>query len=158
MFRRQAYNETGRPIQGSSRRPHRQRGGVQSSVVTPEANVAAIVDDPRFRAFVEAFNQGRFFDAHEELEELWQRYSGPDRACIQGLIQAAVALEHHVRGNAAGARRVGARARDNLESWAPVHFGIDLSDLMERLRDTLERGTAAPAVRLAAGEPPSKAP
>ena len=41
-----------------------------------------------YHSGIELFNNLEFFDAHDEWEELWQVYSGPDRRFFQGLIQA----------------------------------------------------------------------
>ena len=49
------------------------------------------------------FNEGEFFDCHDELEELWTEIQGEERKYIQGLIQAAVALFHFGNGNLGGA-------------------------------------------------------
>ena len=94
--------------------------------------------DPRYGAFVEAFNTGRYFEAHEILEEVWLHYSGPDRRFYQGLIQVAVAAHHHTQGNLLGAERVAASARRNLAPWLPRHARVDA----ERLLDRLDRSVA----------------
>jgi hypothetical protein len=95
--------------------------------VEPGAGKAAL------ERFLAAFEEERFFEAHEVLEEFWRGYRGPDRAFYQGLIQAAVAFYHRSRGNLAGARRVGARARAKLAPWAPRHEGVDVGRLLGRL-------------------------
>lgn len=92
--------------------------------------------------FVAAFNAGRYFEAHEILEDFWRGYRGADRGFYQGLIQAAVALHHRDRGNRAGARRVAARARAKLEPWLPRHGGLDLEALLVGLAAAVEAGPA----------------
>lgn len=105
--------------------------------------------DPRVDAFVAAFDDGRFFDAHEHLEELWQEYRGPDRDALRGLVQVAVALEHRARRNRAGAGRVGARAVRNLKPWFPTRFGFDLEGVARDLEAALrapDGAGGAPAI------------
>ena len=45
---------------------------------------------------VDLFNRARFFDAHEELEDVWRSVPGdcPSRRHIQGMVQLAVAFHH----------------------------------------------------------------
>jgi hypothetical protein len=50
------------------------------------------------------FDAGLYFEVHEQLEPHWMRATGRDREALQGLIQAAVGLQHLANGNAAGAR------------------------------------------------------
>jgi hypothetical protein len=95
--------------------------------------------DRRFGAFVAAFDAGRYFEAHEHLEEVWQEHAGPDRDALRGLVQVAVALTHRQRGNRPGARRVGERAIQNLAPWFPERFGLDLAALCRGLRRALVR-------------------
>ncbi len=47
--------------------------------------------------------------------------------CLQGIIQWAVALEHHRRGNAHGARALLDRALANLAAGPPGDLGVDLA-------------------------------
>ena len=84
-------------------------------------------------AFMTAFDEGSFFEAHEILEAFWVGYRGDDRDFYRGLIQAAVALHHLSVGNAAGARGVATRARKNLVPYAPCHESIELDAILSRL-------------------------
>ena len=89
--------------------------------------------DAAIAEFEVALGAGRFFDAHEILERYWVGYRGPDRDFYRGLIQAAVALHHAQSGNVRGATSVAARARANLAPYAPVHVGVDVAAMIERL-------------------------
>lgn len=98
------------------------------------------------RRGAEHFNAGRFFDAHEAWEDHWHSVPpGPTRDAVQALIQVAVALEHHQRGNATGARRTLRRAAARLlgagSAAADLH-GIDVARWL-RLADGAI--TSAPA-------------
>jgi predicted metal-dependent hydrolase len=84
-------------------------------------------------AFLTAFNEGAFFEAHEILEAFWVSYRGDDRDFYRGLIQAAVALHHSGTGNTTGAASVGARARRNIEPYAPRYVGVDVDAILGRL-------------------------
>lgn len=96
---------------------------------------------------MELFNRCEFFDAHEALEDVWRAAPGPDKKFLQGLIQVAVALHHHGRGNSVGARSVLKRAFRNLSAYPKDFSGIHLSDLMNSIAEwqrALEQGTPVP--------------
>jgi hypothetical protein len=84
-------------------------------------------------AFMKAFDEGAFFEAHEILEAFWVTYRGEDRDFYRGLIQAAVALHHLGTGNTIGAKGVAARARGNLATYAPRHGGVDVNAILAGL-------------------------
>jgi hypothetical protein len=60
--------------------------------------------------------RGLYFEVHELLEPLWLRASGDGRVALQGLIQAAVGLQHLVHGNRAGARALVASGLDKTRA------------------------------------------
>lgn len=82
---------------------------------------------PQLVAYVALYRAGRFFDAHEVLEEVWRRSPEPPMPFLQGLIQWAVAFEHHRRGNAHGARVLLDRAWSRLGDAPDGYLGLDLS-------------------------------
>lgn len=106
--------------------------------------------DDALTGFLDHYAGGRFFDAHEVLEGAWRRSDDPRMRLLQGLIQWAVALEHHRRGNAHGARALLDRAMDNLEAGPPGSMGLDLSACraaaprMRRAFAAWEAGAARP--------------
>ena len=82
---------------------------------------------PQLAEFVALYRAGRFFDAHEVLEEAWRRSDELPMSFLQGLIQWAVAFEHHRRGNAHGARVLLDRAWSRLAGAPDGYMGLDLS-------------------------------
>lgn len=93
------------------------------------------------------FNANEFFEAHEALEDVWRKAPAGDRKFLQGLIQVAVALHHHSKGNVVGARSLLARADRNLGQYPDSFSGIDLQRLRRSLaewRSALEEGKAVP--------------
>nr|WP_307342000.1 DUF309 domain-containing protein [Caldalkalibacillus uzonensis] len=79
-----------------------------------------------------------YFECHEVLEEYWK--SQPDREPVWvGLIQVAVALYHHRRGNFNGAAKMLASARQILdrEQGAVQKLGLDPSALIKQLTEQL---------------------
>jgi uncharacterized protein len=88
-----------------------------------------------YRRGLALFNQESFFDAHEVLEDVWRPAPEPERKFLQGLIQVAVALHHHSRGNLVGCRSLLARAHRNLSLYPEEHQGVDLASLRSALLD-----------------------
>lgn len=80
--------------------------------------------------YVRLYAARRYFDAHEALETVWRRSPRAPMPFLQGLIQWAVALEHHRRGNARGARALLDRAVANLADPPPGALGLDLSSCL----------------------------
>lgn len=87
------------------------------------------MDEAGYRRGLELFNRGEFFDAHEVLEDVWRAAPAVEKKFLQGLIQVAVGLHHHSRGNVIGARSLLARAHRNLSGYPARHGGIDLAAL-----------------------------
>lgn len=107
------------------------------------------MDEIAYRRGLELFNRGEFFDAHEVLEDVWRAAPAAEKKFLQGLIQVAVGLHHHSRGNMAGARSLLARAHRNLSAYPARHGGIDLAGLcaqVERWVGALEDGRSVPAL------------
>jgi predicted metal-dependent hydrolase len=82
---------------------------------------------------IKLFNRKKFFEAHEVLEDLWRESHNPEKKFLQALIQIAVGLHHHSRGNRVGARSLLARAARNLEPYPERFGGVDLAPLRKSL-------------------------
>lgn len=83
-----------------------------------------------FAEGIRLFNAEEFFEAHEVLEDVWRASSGREKKFLQGLIQLAVALHHHSKGNLRGARSLLARSARNLRGYPDGFLGIGLSQLL----------------------------
>lgn len=79
---------------------------------------------------LEAFRQGRYFEAHELWEELWTGLAGAERRRLQGLIHFAVGLYHFGRDNRVGAERQWRKGLAKTEDCPPGWRGVEI----ERLR------------------------
>ncbi len=102
------------------------------------------MDREGFRRGVARFNSCHFYDAHEVLEDVWRDAPAGEKRFLQGLIQVAVALHHHSRGNLAGAASLLARGERNLRSYPEGYAGIKLQPLREAIaacRSALDDGT-----------------
>ncbi len=96
------------------------------------------------REGIDQLHRGDFFAAHETWEEVWRSTTPEPKTLLQGLIQVAAAL-HQIRGlhRREGPRSTLAKARRNLEPWAPTALGLDVDGLLRSVaawQDWLERG------------------
>ncbi len=88
---------------------------------------------------VAEFNGGRFFEAHDILEDLWRETRGPARAFFQGLIQIAVGFYHLNNGNIPGGQSQLSKGLENLGGYGDRYAGIELAILRHEVREWLEK-------------------
>ncbi len=93
---------------------------------------------PKAREGIELFNQGKFFEAHEELELAWRDEPGEIRNLYQGILQAAVAYLHITRGNYDGAVKVHGRSMRHLKDWQNVCRGVHVEKLRQDMNAVME--------------------
>ena len=94
--------------------------------------------EPEYLHGIVLFNQGRFFDAHEVLEDVWRAAPHDEKKIWQGLVQVAVALHHHSTGNSVGMRSVLLRAMKNLAGHPRNFHGVQVPRLLTSLTAWLE--------------------
>lgn len=85
----------------------------------------------------ELFNDARYHESHEVLDELWEATSGRDADFLKGLIQAAIALHHYSQGNADGARKLYSGHRQYLGPYLPRYRGLDVADFLAQMQACL---------------------
>ncbi len=83
------------------------------------------------------FNAGKYFEAHEALENAWRAEPGPLRELYQAILQVAVTYLHLQRGNYSGALKVAARCQARLDQWPAACCGLDLENLRRNLATVL---------------------
>ncbi len=84
---------------------------------------------------VRLFNDCRYFEAHDVWEEIWDLASGPRRDLYQGLIHAAVTMEHYLRGNPRGVQGVWGMTVARLGGLGAGQMaGIRLNRLLEEIQ------------------------
>lgn len=76
------------------------------------------------REGVSLFNEERFWEAHEALEEIWHPATGKDRDIIQGLILSAAAFVHYQKDETSVCISILGRA---LEKLGPTNDFRDLN-------------------------------
>jgi hypothetical protein len=89
------------------------------------------------------FDAGLYFEMHEQLEPYWTRAEGTERENLQGLIQAAVGLQHLANGNLNGA---GLLLHDGCARLLGQTLeGRSLEAFAQGIRRCWERVTTSPA-------------
>jgi hypothetical protein len=109
------------------------------------ADPTDVATHPCYRAFFGCWNERRYYEAHDVLEQLWLQTSSRDADFFKGLIQAAGAFVHlqkrfenpshakHSRRLPPAVRLFGL-AEKNLASFAPVHHELDVTAFCQLLR------------------------
>ena len=83
---------------------------------------------PPLTRFVELFNDGRYWDSHEALEDAWRETGS---GFYQGLILYASAFVHARRGTRHGIRAQLGKAREALGPHRPAHLGVDVQGILD---------------------------
>jgi uncharacterized protein len=87
---------------------------------------------------------GRFFEAHEELELAWRAAKAAERDFYQGLVHVAVAWYQAGRGRPVATGRQLDKAVRRLAAFAPAHRGVDVAGVLAQLaaaRETVRSGS-----------------
>jgi predicted metal-dependent hydrolase len=132
-----------KPFMNKGERISRLVGGVTAEDVDP--NQTDIAKHPFYRAFFQCWNEQRYYEAHDVLEQLWLRSDSGDADFFKGLIQAAGAFVHLQKRfehplHAKHSRRLPPAVRlfqlaeRNLSRFAPQHHGLDVVALCQLLR------------------------
>ncbi|MCI0706614.1 MAG: DUF309 domain-containing protein [Ignavibacteriae bacterium] len=106
--------------------------------------------DERFHQGIREFNERRFFEAHDVLEDFWHEYRETDRTFLQGLIQVAVGFYHFENGNYKGSRSQFSKGIAKLQDYLPDHHGIETERFLANVRhwlsviERLEQGETVP--------------
>jgi hypothetical protein len=109
------------------------------------------MDHSTFQRGAELFNAREYFDAHEVWEDVWRAAPAEEKRFLQGLIQVAVALHHHTRGNLEGARSLLARAHRNLSHYPDSYAGVNLAEVraaITQCQQALRDGAPLPPFRI----------
>lgn len=105
-----------------------------------ESRVATRGEDETLRDGVDLFNQERFWEAHEVLEEIWHPAKGIDRDIIQGLILTAAALVHYQKNERTVCVSILGRAMEKLGTINNFK-GLDIKRLRAGIEQILKDNT-----------------
>jgi predicted metal-dependent hydrolase len=132
-----------KPFMNKGERISRLVAGLTAEDVDP--NQTDIAKHPFYRAFFQCWNEQRYYEAHDVLEQLWLNTNTDDDYFFKGLIQAAGAFVHlqknfeHPTHAKHGRRlqpavRLFRLAERNLSIFAPKHHGFDVATFCRLLR------------------------
>jgi hypothetical protein len=113
-----------------------------------------VVKHPFYRAFFHCWNEQRYYEAHDVLEQLWLKTKSSDADYFKGLIQAAGAFVHLQKRfehptHAKYSRRLPPAARllrlaeRNLSGFGPRHHGLNVAALCRLLRECADQIVAS---------------
>ena len=88
------------------------------------------------REGISLFNEERFWECHEVLEQIWHPARGVERSTIQGLILTAAALVHHQKGEDDVCLRMLRKAHDKLGSQN-VYEAVDLKNVRAQIQEMI---------------------
>lgn len=109
-----------------------------------------VSDHPNYRAYFVCWNEQRYYEAHDVLEQLWLKTKSADADFFKGLIQAAGAFVHlqknfehpshpkHSR-RLKPAVRLFELAEKNLAGFTPAHHELDVNALVDLMRGEREK-------------------
>jgi predicted metal-dependent hydrolase len=84
--------------------------------------------DAHYLGYFACFNRGRFFEAHDVLEELWlPARRGPNGDFYKGLIQLAGAFVHLEKNRLLPSAALFRLARTNLQKYPVRHEHFDVT-------------------------------
>ncbi|NJN44218.1 MAG: DUF309 domain-containing protein [Anaerolineae bacterium] len=78
---------------------------------------------------IRLFNEGEYFEAHEELEHAWNEDTSAAKELYRAILQVAVAYLQIERGNYRGAVKMFLRVRQWLEPLPSVCRGVNVGQL-----------------------------
>src|SRR5881392_3548096 len=86
-----------------------------------------------YKRGLEAIRTGHYFEAHEELEEVWRAAPAEERDFFQGLVHVAVAWYQAGRGRPVATGRQLEKAARRLAPFAPEHRGVDVASVLAQV-------------------------
>ena len=87
-----------------------------------------------FKRGLQEIRAGRYFEAHEELEDAWRAAPPEEREFFQGLVHVAVAWYQAGRGRPVATERQLEKAARRLGPFAPAHRGVDVAGVLEQVK------------------------
>ena len=101
-----------------------------------------------YRRGLDLIESGRYYDAHEVIEDVWRVAEQEERNFFQGLVHVAVAWYQAGRGNRYGCERQLEKATRRLSPYAPSHRGLDVVDLLAQVQAAADSYPDLPKPRL----------
>ena len=91
------------------------------------------------QAAIILFNSGKWYEAHDAFEDIWNTVDGDERQIIQGILQVSVSQFHLTKGNINGATILLGEGLGRIKTRTNVNFGIDLVSFSYCLENLLRK-------------------
>tara|TARA_B100000941_G_C28370086_1_gene481667 strand:- start:358 stop:729 length:372 start_codon:yes stop_codon:yes gene_type:complete len=92
-----------------------------------------------FNKALDLFNNKKWYEAHDALEDIWNTLDGDERQIIQGILQVSVSQFHLNKGNLNGAMILLGEGLGRIKSRTNFDLGIDLVLFCQRLEFLLNK-------------------
>jgi len=92
---------------------------------------------------VRLFNEERFWEAHEVLEQFWRVARDEEKRLLQGLILVCAAFVHLQKDEQRVAAGLAKRSIPLLAWREPMYHGVRLQELRDSLAAMVEKGALA---------------
>lgn len=86
-----------------------------------------------FKRGLEEIRAGRYFEAHEQLEDAWRAAPTEERDFFQGIVHVAVAWYQAGRGRPVATGRQLEKAARRLGPFVPAHRGVDVESVLAQV-------------------------
>ena len=88
---------------------------------------------------IDLFNNQKWYEAHDALEDIWNDLVGDERQIIQGILQVSVSQFHLKKGNVNGAMILIGEGLGRIRNRVSDDLGIDLILLCSNLESLLNK-------------------
>ena len=85
------------------------------------------------------FNNQKWYEAHDALEDIWNTVDGDERQVIQGILQVSVSQFHLNKGNLNGATILLGEGLGRIKNRTFINFGVDLDAFCKSLESLLNK-------------------
>ena len=92
-----------------------------------------------FSDALKLFNDKKWYEAHDALEEIWNTLDGDERQVVQGILQVSVSQYHLSRDNLNGATILLGEGLGRIKTRKDINLGIDLNSFCISLECLLRK-------------------
>ncbi|MFL6513144.1 MAG: DUF309 domain-containing protein, partial [Nitrososphaera sp.] len=93
--------------------------------------------DKAIERAVQLFNEERYWEAHEVLEQVWKSATGTEKQILNAIILVAAAFVHDEKNEQDICISILQRARRKLEGSTGKYYGIDISRVQDRISEII---------------------
>lgn len=113
--------------------------------ISPVESIEEVVErhipkEAAIQMAIRAFNDEKYWNAHELLEGVWKPATGEERSILNGIILVAAAFVHDEKDETGICISILRRALAKLESGRGVYAGIDIDRLAGKVTEIINTG------------------